>query len=251
MPLIKPVQLNADPQINGVDQEYEGIVEDNLDPLMLGRVKVRYAMVEDAEEEDLPWCYPTAPVFLGNSKDSVMFSVPEIGSSVKVYYPTKDRYMPYYKGTSFNGDNMCTFFADDEYPNVYGFKDSVGNFVRVNKKKKTITIQHSSTSNLFIDSDGSITYTLADGSYFEMLKGGTWIISSGKSATSVLKGSADGTVSLDCQTFNVTANKVNINAPSTDFSGSIASGSADGGTLTLLNGMATVAGGIITSIKLN
>ena len=41
--------------VNGVDQEYEGIVEDNLDPLMLGRVKVRYGMVEDADEEDLPW----------------------------------------------------------------------------------------------------------------------------------------------------------------------------------------------------
>ena len=250
MPLIKPVQLNSDPQVNGTEQEYEGTVENNLDPLMLGRVKVRYPMVEDAEEEELPWCYPTTPVFLGNSKDSIMFSVPEIGSSVKVYYPTRDRYMPYYKGTSLNGDNMCTFFADDDYPNVYGFKDSVGNFIRVNKKSKTITVQHSSTANLFIDSDGSITYTLPDGSYFEMLRGGTWTLSSGAGATSVLKGAADGTVSLDCQTFNVKANKVNFDVPSTDFTGSISSGSADGGTLTCLYGMAIVKGGIITSIKM-
>ena len=250
MPLIKPVQMNIDPMVNGVDQEYEGIVEDNLDPLMLGRVKVRYGMVEDADEEDLPWCYPTANVFLGNSKDSISFSVPEIGSSVKVYYPTKDRYLPYYKGTSFNGDNMCTFFADDDYPNVYGFKDSVGNFVRVNTKKKTIQIQHSSTGNFFVDSDGSVTGTLPDGSFFEFFTGGTWKLSSGSGATSVITGTADGTITLDCQNLNVNANCINLNGQQTNIKGSCIIETGDSGPLPLVGGIATVQGGIVTSIML-
>ena len=248
--LIKPIQMNIDSQVNSVDEEYDGIVVDNLDPLMLGRVKVSYSIIEDAEDKDLPWCYPTGNVFLGNSKESIAFSVPEIGSDVKVYFPTKDMYMPYYKGTEFNSENMCTFFADEDYPQVYGFKDSIGNFVRVNKKRKTITIQHSSTSNLFIDSDGSITYTLPDGSYFEMLNGGTWTISSGAGQTSVFKGTPDGIVTLDCQAFIVKSNKVTFDSPDVDCTGSLKVANADSGTLQLLNGLGTVNAGIITSLKI-
>ena len=246
--LIKPAQLNIDPQSNSIDEEYDGIVVDNLDPLMLGRVRVSYSLVEDVEDELLPWCYPSAPSFLGNSRDSIMLCVPEVGSEVKVYFPTRDRYMPYYKGTSFSAENMCTFFADEDYPQVYGFKDSVGNFVRINKKQKTITVQHSSTANLIIESDGSISYNLPDGSYFQMLAGGTWIISSGKSQTSVLKGTPEGNVTLDCQAFTVTANNIVFDSPDTATTGGFVVGNADGGLMQLNNGSATVAGGIVVSI---
>ena len=92
--LIKPVDINIDPNVNSVDEEYDGIVVDNLDPLMLGRVRVSYSLVEDVEDELLPWCYPSGSSFLGNSRDSIMLCVPEVGSEVKVYFPTRDRYMP-------------------------------------------------------------------------------------------------------------------------------------------------------------
>lgn len=245
---IKPVDINIDPNVNSVDEEYDGIVVDNLDPLMLGRVRVSYSLVEDVEDELLPWCYPSGSSFLGNSRDSIMLCVPEVGSEVKVYFPTRDRYMPYYKGTEFSIENMCTFFADEDYPQVYGFKDSVGNFVRMNKKKKTITVQHSSTSNLFIDSDGSLRYTLADGSYFELLYGGSWTLSSGAGATSVISGSSDGNVQVNCQSFNVKANSISFDSPTTSTTGSFSVGNADGGMMQLNNGIATVAGGIVVSI---
>lgn len=247
--MIKPVAANIDVCVPSDAEEYEGLVVNNLDPMMLGRVQVSYAMVEDSPDENLPWCYPSTNVFLGNSKNSIMFSVPEVGSSVKVYFPTRDMYMPFYKASEFNAENMCTFFADEDYPNVYGFKDSTGNFVRVNKAKKTITIQHSSTSNLFIDSDGSLTYTLADGSFFQMNYGGTWKLSSGKGATSVITGSADGNITVDCQTFNVNANKINFNAPDTACTGSFGADAADGGFIPLPAGSITVAGGLVTAIK--
>ena len=247
--LIKPAQINIDPNSNSINEEYDGIVVDNLDPLMLGRIRVSYSLVEDVEDDLLPWCYPSGNLFLGNSRDSIMLAVPEVGSEVKVYFPTRDRYMPYYKGTEFNTQNMCTFFVDEDYPQVYGFKDSVGNFVRINKRKKTIIVQHSSTANLTIKEDGSISYNLPDGSYFEMLSGGTWTISSGKSQTSVLKGSADGNVSLDCQSFTVNANSIVLNSPETSTTGSMTVGSADGGLIQYNNGMATVVGGIIVSLS--
>ena len=95
-----------------------------------------------------------------------------------------------------------------------------------NKKKKTIQIQHSSTGNFFVDSDGSVTGTLPDGSFFEFFTGGTWKLSSGSGATSVITGTADGTVTL------------------------VLSKTGDSGPLPLVGGIATVQGGIVTSIML-
>ena len=249
MVLIKPVSANIDPATPLETEEYEGLVVNNLDPLMLGRVQVSYAMVEDSPDDSLPWCYPSTNTFLGNSKNSIMFAVPEVGSTVKVYFPTGDLYMPYYKASEYNADNMCTFFADEDYPNVYGFKDSRGNFVRINKVKDTITLQHSSTCNCFIDSDGSIRVTLPDGSFFEMNVGGSWTLSAGAQATSVLSAGSDGNVTLDCQSFTVNANQAVMNTPITTCKGSLIVEKADGGMIPSPAGTTTVAGGIITSIN--
>lgn len=251
MGLLKPIGANVEKDTPTLSQEYDGLVVNNLDPLMLGRIQVTYSLVEDVKDEkDLPWCYPTSPVFLGNSKDSIMFSVPEIGSEVKVYFPTQDKYMPYYKGTSFSENNMCTFFADEDYPNVYGFKDSIGNFFRVNKNKKTIMVQHTSSANMLIDEDGSLTYTLPDGSYFRMYYGGDWEILSGRGSTSVMRGDSAGTVTVDCSSFKVRANEIILDAPKTDVTGELTVKTADDGFILANNCLATVAGGIVTSIKM-
>ena len=147
-------------------QEYDGFVEDNNDPKKLGRIKVRTELYEDVELDALPWCYPTPSFFLGNSKNSICFSVPEIGSQVKVYYPTKDKTVPFYKGMEFNQKNKCTFF-DIDYPNSYGFKDSRGNFYIVDKATDITQYQHSSGTNIKIESDGTYTITTPDGSYIQ------------------------------------------------------------------------------------
>lgn len=163
--LIKPFkQLIEDYHRKKEAQEYDGFVEDNNDPKLLGRIRVRTELYDDVESSALPWCYPTPPYFLGNSKNSIMFSVPEIGSQVKVYYPTHDKTTPFYKGMEFNELNKCTFFEED-YPNTYGFKDSRGNFYIVNKAKDITQYQHSSGTNIKIESDGTYTITTPDGSY--------------------------------------------------------------------------------------
>lgn len=154
-----------------VDVHYLGDVEDNNDPLKLGRLKVRISIFEDIDTEQLPWCFPLLPSFLGNSKNSIMFSVPEIGSQVRVSFPNRDIYTPFYSSADLTTGNKCTFF-DEDYPDSYGFKDSKGNFVKINKKTNEITIQHSTSSNIVIDSFGDFYFNHKDGNSFEMRASG-------------------------------------------------------------------------------
>jgi hypothetical protein len=147
--------------------EYDGEVEDNKDPLKIGRVRVRITLLEDLPTEDLPWCFATPPSFLGASINTIMFAVPEEGTQVKVYFPTKDVYHPFYKGANLTELNKCDIF-DVDYPDSYGFKDSAGNFVHINKKTKEIKIQHSSSSNIYIGSSGTISHNHGNGNKVEI-----------------------------------------------------------------------------------
>ena len=83
--------------------------------------------------EFLPYCSPKLPTFLGLTTQSIMFSVPKVGSSVIVTFPTKDKYHPEYAMSSPTLRNISTFFQDSTYPNAYGFIDPEGNYMRVNE----------------------------------------------------------------------------------------------------------------------
>lgn len=165
--LIKPFGTLIENTQPAEDGSYLGIVADNNDPKKLGRLKVLISLYEDIDIENLPWCFPTLNTFLGNSADSVSLSVPEIGSQVRVSFPTGDKYAPYYSGAEINERNRCTFF-DDDYPNCYGSKDSVGNFSKINKRTGINTFQHMSTTNVEIMPDGTTTFSTPNGQYMQM-----------------------------------------------------------------------------------
>lgn len=162
--LVKPFGTLLESQRPTEDESYRGIVIDNLDPKKLGRLKVSISIYEDLEDDDIPWAFPMLSTFLGNSPDAISFSVPEIGSEVRITFPTKDKNAPYYSGCELNEGNRCTFF-DEGYPNCYGHKDSVGNFVKINKKTGITNIQHQSTVNVEILGDGTTTFTTPNGQY--------------------------------------------------------------------------------------
>jgi len=130
-----------------MELEFTGTVEDNNDPLKLGRLKIRISIWEDLPAELIPWASQRYPHFLGLTTGSVAQFIPEIGSEVLVSFPTKDKYHPEYDKATLTNRNKCNFF-DEDYPNSYGIKDSIGNYIKINKTKKGFRLQHSSGSHI-------------------------------------------------------------------------------------------------------
>ena len=162
--LIKPFTPLLKEQTDPTTMSYIGNVVDNNDPKKLGRVKVQISPYADLSVEAIPWASPFLASH-GNSQDYGGINIPEIGSQVRVTFPSKDFTAPYYSGAELNETTRTTFF-DDDYPHTYGYKDSVGNFVKINKERGTAQIQHSSTTNMQVSPDVSIKVGLACGAYF-------------------------------------------------------------------------------------
>jgi len=163
--LVKPFYHIIKEKKSNESKTYLGSVEDNNDPQKLGRLKIRVPMYDDLNVEDIPWAFPILSTFLGNSPNAISFSVPNIGSQVRVSFPTGDKLSPFYTGAELNSINKSTFF-DEDYPACYGVKDEKGNFIKVNRANGTTVIQHSSTTNITIIADGSYTVTSPDGTSF-------------------------------------------------------------------------------------
>lgn len=107
---------------------YVGTVENNNDPLKLGRLQIRVLGLhthnrqkasEDVEHylptEDLPWAIPVIP--MASSIDGIGdFNVLQNGSKVIVFFIDKNRQQPFYLGSiPFNLEQMPDF--------EYGFSD--------------------------------------------------------------------------------------------------------------------------------
>ena len=240
--LIKPFANLFKDQTDPTTMSYLGFVEDNNDPEKLGRVKVRVAPYADLKREDLPWASPKL-ASCGNTSSAGGLNVPEIGSQVRVTFPSRDFTAPYYSGAELNEVNKTTFF-DDDYPNIYGYKDSIGNFVRVNKARGTVQFQHSSSANLQVAPSGSMKITLPGGAYFLLDDSQNFELNIGALGVS---GSADGSLTVDA------LNEVNIKALQTNIESSVTVDdlvvkTGASGTFLALGGLVTVKDGIIVSI---
>ena len=104
--VLKPFGEFFKPQRPTEDMWYIGNVENNMDPLKLRRLQIRTIMHEDLATEDLPWASPIPNCFLGTSPNSEDFAVPEIGSQVRVFFPSHDQNTPFYMGGETNEYNV-------------------------------------------------------------------------------------------------------------------------------------------------
>lgn len=243
--LIKPINSFLKENVDPATQSYLGMVEDNNDPEKLGRLKVRIAPYADFETtDDLPWVYPTLATH-GNIPSAGGLNVPEIGSQVRVYFPSHDLTAPYYTGAELNETNRTTFF-DDDYPNAYGYKDSRGNFIRVNKARDTIHMQHSSTSNMKVSPDGSMQIALSNGAYFTFSNQNNFELSIGAVD---IAGTAEGslTVRADMQ-MDVSTPNFRVAAKTAEFTGDVKVGTGASGMFWTFGNLITVKDGIVVSI---
>jgi hypothetical protein len=103
------------------DEEYlknklfVGIVENNVDPKRIGRIKVRVQGVfNDIDLEHIPW---SAPFQKSNGTD---FKIPANGKIVNVIFPQGNLYFPEYiysENYNINLQNKLKDLKDDEYKN--------------------------------------------------------------------------------------------------------------------------------------
>ena len=242
--LIKPLNAFLKETTDPTTMSYLGMVEDNDDPKKLGRLKVRISPYMDFDSEDLPWACPTLGTH-GNSSNAGGLNVPEVGSQVRVYFPSHDLTAPYYTGAELNELNRTTFF-DDDYPNTYGYKDSTGNFVKINKARGTVQLQHSSTSNLRVAPDGSMQVALSNGAYFTFSNSGAFEVNVGAVSIS---GTADGSVDVNANMqVNIKTPSFRVDSKTTEFTGDVKVGTGASGMFWTFGNLVTVKDGIIVSI---
>ena len=102
-----------------IDKIYVGIVESNVDPYRLGRVKVRVLTVYDnIPLEDIPYATPF------KSTDGRTFNIPTIGKIVSVVFDNGNIYMPVYhysENYNINLQKKLDSLNDEEYQNFIAF----------------------------------------------------------------------------------------------------------------------------------
>ena len=102
--LIKPFTPLFKDKPDPTTMSYIGNVVDNNDPKKLGRVKVQISVYGDLGVDAIPWALPLLGSH-GNSVECGGLNVPDLGSQVRVTFPSKDFTAPYYSGAELNETN--------------------------------------------------------------------------------------------------------------------------------------------------
>lgn len=140
-----------------LDQVFLGTVENNEDPLKIGRLQIRIPEIYgDIPKEHLPWASPS--IGFGGGKGYGIFMIPALGSKVRVNLFRGHPWTPEWIGTHwFQGESPkegqitppvnyliktpkgLLFDMHDDRPYIR-IKDTHGNFIIINTEKDNIEI---------------------------------------------------------------------------------------------------------------
>jgi len=111
-----------------------GTVEDNNDPTLNYRVKVRIDQIHpnNITTEQLPWAAKVDTSFMGMGSSAEIHAIPEVGSQVLVLAIGNDINSLVYLGCLYKNDNTP---AGEDYTNNYGIYTRNGEFIGVEKIK--------------------------------------------------------------------------------------------------------------------
>ncbi|MDJ0594339.1 MAG: phage baseplate assembly protein V [Pleurocapsa sp. MO_226.B13] len=147
-----------------------GVVTNNQDPEELGRVKVKFPWLSDADESD--WARIATPM-AGNEKG--IYFLPEVDDEVLVVFEHGDLRFPYIIGALWNGQAPPPVKNDNGKNNLRLIKSRSGHVIQLNDEegKETIEIKDQDNKNsivvdtaantIAITADGDITLAAAQG----------------------------------------------------------------------------------------
>ena len=137
-----------------------GVVTNNKDEEGLGRVKVRFPWLSEADESH--WARIATPMA---GKGYGMYYLPEVDDEVLVAFEHGDLRFPYVLGALWNGQETPPATNDDGKNNVRLIKSRSGHLIRLNDEdgKETIEIVDKSAKNsiTFDTATNTITITTA------------------------------------------------------------------------------------------
>lgn len=116
---------------------YVGVVEDNVDPLKAGRVRVRIHGVHSEQTikseldgipvDELPWAEPIMPIYEGSVSGFGIWSVPRQGSFVTIFFLNGNVFRPMYFGTMPGiPESQKPYDSNENVNKSVGFKDPDG-----------------------------------------------------------------------------------------------------------------------------
>jgi hypothetical protein len=156
------------------DNDWIGVVANNIDPLYSGRCQIRvFRLMDSIPAEDLPWAVPVnSTLFGGDGAGSL--SVPKIGQIVRVQFNNGDVYAPEYTTIQnidtelietikddYDGTHVLAFDPDEGLNIIYQRNLGIQIFYRESfiqiSPESMITIQHANQESL-IQLEGDKTY---------------------------------------------------------------------------------------------
>ena len=142
-------------RINGV---VVGVVTNNQDPDGMGRVKVKFPWLSDADESF--WARVAVPMA---GKERGFYFLPEVDDEVLVAFEHGDARFPYVLGALWNGKDAPPAKNDDGKNNVRVIKSRSGHVIRLTdeggKEKIEIIDKSKKNSVVFDTSKNKITIT--------------------------------------------------------------------------------------------
>lgn len=147
-----------------------GIVTNNQDPDGMGRVKVKFPWLSDADESF--WARVAVPMA---GKERGFYFLPEVDDEVLVAFEHGDARFPYVVGALWNGKDAPPAKNDDGKNNIRVIKSRSGHVIRLTDedgKEKIEIIDKSEKNSIVVDTaENTITITTDKDIVFSASKG--------------------------------------------------------------------------------
>lgn len=142
-----------------IDGFHRGLVKDNVDPKKQGRIKVCVpTLFEGIDSQYLPWAVPAMPFSFGGGAGSGTgcFCVPEVNTTVWVFFEGEDYNQPVYFAAAPDGVHGLPTEISTNYPNRRVVKTASGITIYVDDTDREIMVTHPTEKYMKMDGSGNV-----------------------------------------------------------------------------------------------